>query len=64
MLCDLLAGRDARCKRAQVSYWRTSSGEEVDFVVEAGRQPLPVEAKTTHRPGLRDCMGILAFRRE
>jgi predicted AAA+ superfamily ATPase len=27
----------ARIERAELSYWRTSIGEEVDFVVEAGR---------------------------
>jgi MFS family permease len=36
VLHDLLAWRDARVERAQVGYWRTSIGEEVDFVIEAG----------------------------
>ncbi len=64
VLCDLLAWRDARAERAEVFYWRTSAGEEVDFVLEAGGKLLPVEVKATARPGLRDCKGILAFRQE
>ncbi|HPS02484.1 MAG TPA: response regulator, partial [Candidatus Sumerlaeota bacterium] len=37
VLCDLLAWRDARAEHAEVLYWRTAAGEEVDFVIEAGR---------------------------
>ncbi|HCX34904.1 MAG TPA: ATPase, partial [Rhodocyclaceae bacterium] len=36
VLHDLLAWRDARLDRAEVCYWRTAIGEEVDFVIEAG----------------------------
>ena len=36
VLHDLVAWRDARIERAELSYWRTSIGEEVDFVIEAG----------------------------
>jgi predicted AAA+ superfamily ATPase len=32
VLQDLLAWRDARLERAELGYWRTSIGEEVDFV--------------------------------
>jgi predicted AAA+ superfamily ATPase len=32
VLQDLLARRDARLERAELGYWRTSIGEEVDFV--------------------------------
>jgi hypothetical protein len=38
VLYDLLTWRDARVERAELDYWRTSIGEEVDFVIEAGRQ--------------------------
>ena len=32
VLHDLLAWRDARLERAEITYWRTAIGEEVDFV--------------------------------
>jgi predicted AAA+ superfamily ATPase len=36
VLHDLVAWRDARLERAELTYWRTSVGEEVDFVLESG----------------------------
>ena len=45
VLNDLLAWRDARDDRAEVLYWRTAAGEEVDFVIEAGDWLLPIEVK-------------------
>lgn len=35
--------RDTRVKRAELGYWRTSIGEEVDFVIEASGKLLPIE---------------------
>jgi len=61
---DLLAWRDARTDRAEVTYWRTALGEEVDFVVEAGGHLLPIEIKATTRPRLADARHLLAFRSE
>ena len=52
VLHDLLAWRDARLDRAEVFYWRTAIGEEVDFVIEAGGRLLPIEVKATGRPRL------------
>jgi len=64
VLGDLLAWRDARLERAEVGYWRTASGEEVDFVVEAGGKLLPIEVKTGARPRLADAAHLRSFRRE
>jgi predicted AAA+ superfamily ATPase len=64
VLHDLLCWRDARVERAEILYWRTAPGEEVDFVVEAGRQLLPIEVKATSRPRLRDAAPLRAFRAE
>ena len=50
MLHDLLTWRDARLDRAEVLYWHTAIGEEVDFVIEAGDRLLPIEVKATERP--------------
>ena len=64
VLSDLLAWRDARSRRAEVLHWRTSAGEEADFVIEADDTLLPIEVKATRRPRLRDTGGLRAFRGE
>lgn len=64
VLHDLSAWRDARDDRAEVCYWRTASGEEVDFVIEAGGRLLPVEVKATTRPRLGDTAALRSFRAE
>lgn len=64
VLHDLLAWRDARIERAELSYWRTSIGEEVDFVIEADGKLLPIEVKSTARPRLSDVAHLRTFRAE
>jgi predicted AAA+ superfamily ATPase len=64
VLHDLLAWRDARLERAELGYWRTASGEEVDFVIETGGRLLPVEVKSTTRPKLSDAVHLRSFRAE
>lgn len=64
VLHDLLTWRDARLDRAEVFYWRTAIGEEVDFVIEAGDRLLPIEVKATGRPRLRDLAHLRTFRTE
>lgn len=64
VLGDLLAWRDARPRRAEVLYWRTVAGEEVDFVIEAGDSLMPIEIKTTANPRLRDTSRLRSFRKE
>lgn len=64
VLSDLLAWRDARLERAEIGYWRTAIGEEVDFVLEAGGKLLPIEVKATARPRLADCAHLRSFRAE
>ena len=64
VLLDLLAWRDARVDRAEVLYWRTAIGEEVDFVIESGGRVLPVEVKNTSGPRLRDAAHLRTFRAE
>ena len=64
VLCDLLAWRDARLDRAEVLHWRTSIGEEVDFVIETAGKLLPIEVKATSRPRLSDAASLRAFRKE
>ena len=64
VLHDLLVWRDARLERAGLSYWRTTIGEEVDFVIEAGGRLLPIEVKATSVPRLRDAANLRTFRTE
>jgi predicted AAA+ superfamily ATPase len=64
VLHDLLAWRDARLDRAEVLYWRTAIGEEVDFVIEAGGRLLPIEVKATDHPRLGDAAHLRTFRAE
>lgn len=64
VLQDLMAWRDNTLERAELSWWRTVNGEEVDLVIESGGRLLPVEVKATSNPGLRDAGGLLAFRSE
>ena len=64
VLHDLLSWRDSRIDRAEVLYWRTSTGEEVDFVVEAGDSLMPIEVKATERPRIRETASLRTFRSE
>lgn len=64
VLGDLLAWRDGRPARAEVCYWRTSTGEEVDFVIESEGELLPIEVKASKRPTLKDATHLLSFRAE
>ena len=61
---DLVAWRDARLDLAEIYYWRTTVGDEVDFVIEAGNRLLPVEVKATTRPRRRDIAPLRTFRAE
>lgn len=64
ILNDLIAWRDARPEPAEISYWRTVQGEEVDFVIESGDMLLPIEVKATANPRLRDTTRLRSFRKE
>ncbi len=64
VLLDLLSWRDARANGAEVLYWRTAAGEEVDLVIETGGRLLPIEIKATKRPRLSHAAHLRAFRAE
>lgn len=46
---------------ARLYYWRTTSGAEVDFVVEHGRKLLAIEVKMTDAPTYADAKHLRAF---
>ncbi|HEY0781696.1 MAG TPA: DUF4143 domain-containing protein, partial [Thermoanaerobaculia bacterium] len=64
VLCDLLAGRDSLPDGPEILYWRTTAGEEVDFVLEWRGRLLPIEVKATAKPRLSDAKTLLSFRGE
>lgn len=64
VLHDLLAWRETHPARADLFYWRTTGGAEVDLVLETGGRLLPIEVKATTRPGFGDARHLLTFRRE
>jgi predicted AAA+ superfamily ATPase len=61
VLTDLLAWRDTETPRADISYWRTAHGEEVDFVVDRKRKLLAIEVKSGGKPMPRDAAHIRSF---
>ena len=47
--------------KAKIFYWKTTTGKEVDFVLEHGRNLLPCEVKITANPGYNDIKNLLLF---
>lgn len=64
ILTDLLAWRDGQVPVPEVHFWRTASGQEVDFVIEAGDRLLPVEVKAATTPRHADASAIRVFQSE
>jgi predicted AAA+ superfamily ATPase len=64
VLHDLSTWRDARMDRAEILCWRTTLGEEVDFVIETGGRLLPIEVKASSRPRHADTTALRTFRSE
>jgi uncharacterized protein len=65
VLSDLVAWRDAAIVRQPgLFYWRTATGEEVDFVVEREGELIAIEVKATARPRLEDATHLRTFRDE
>jgi predicted AAA+ superfamily ATPase len=51
-----------RGETPRIYFWRTAKGHEVDFIVEAGSKLIPLEAKLTATPSVRDAASIEKFR--
>ena len=58
---ELRAFLDYRKKRSSLSYWRTTSGFEVDFILG---DAVAIEAKTTRKADKRDVKGLQALMEE
>jgi len=64
LLCDLMAWKGGHIDAPEILYWRTSTREEVDLVIEWRGQLLPMEVKATSRPHRRDATSLKTFRDE
>ena len=65
VLSDLLAWRESHVlDRPELTYWRTVTGEEVNFVVEWQGRLLAVEVKATKRPRTSDARNLKTFQDE
>jgi predicted AAA+ superfamily ATPase len=61
ILAELVAWRDVQPIRTELLYWRTSTGNEVDFVIERNGELLGIEVKAGAQPSLRDVTGLRRF---
>lgn len=61
VLGSLLAWREIQTPSPELLYWRTTTGKEVDVVIEHEGRLTPIEIKTTARPRLDDTGGLNAF---
>ncbi|MFZ4441680.1 MAG: ATP-binding protein [Syntrophales bacterium] len=64
VLLDLLAWQCGRLQNTEILYWRTTTGEEVDLVIETEGRVLPIEIKSTSRPRIKDAANLIAFQHE
>ena len=64
VLMDLLAWRDVQARRPEVLYWRTATGQEIDFVIETPKRLLPIEVKSAARVSPADAMSLDTFLEE
>lgn len=48
----------------RISFWRTSAGSEVDFLIETGQQLIPIEVKLSATPNLRHARAIDVLKRD
>lgn len=62
LFLELLAYRETTKKRYNISYWRTKTGLEVDFVV--GKGNVAIEVKISHLISKYDLKGLFAFTKD
>jgi len=58
---ELLSRASSLGRGHDVSFWRTVSGAEVDWVWQSPREDLPVEVKWTTRPSTKDARHVETF---
>ncbi|MEW5813973.1 MAG: ATP-binding protein [Spirochaetota bacterium] len=58
---NLAVYESVKIPKIRISHFRTSNGQEVDFILERGRTVIPVEVKTTEYPKGKHIQGIETF---
>jgi predicted AAA+ superfamily ATPase len=61
VLLHLLVLSHLMMPRPRTAYWRTTTGKEVDFVLEQGRTLMAIEVKRTSSPRYTDTEGLQCF---
>ena len=64
VLADLTAWRDSRSSQTTLSYWSTTSGHDVDFILGTERDLLPITVTTARQPHEQGVASLTAFRAE
>ncbi|MBI4668834.1 MAG: ATP-binding protein [Elusimicrobia bacterium] len=64
VLREMLSWSQTSVPKASVFYWRTTGGEEVDFVLSWQGKLLPIEVKAASRITPSDCGSLEAFIKE
>ena len=64
VLCELVKAYAHRGVDPQVYFWRTAAGSEVDFVVEAGQNLVPIEVKLSATPRPAMASAIRRFQKD
>jgi predicted AAA+ superfamily ATPase len=64
VLLDLLVWRSGRLSNTEILYWRTTTCEEVDLVIEKEGKVLPIEIKSGSKPRVKDAANLIAFQQE
>jgi len=61
---EIMRRLSGRGKRPHLYFWRTSTGVEVDLIVEAAGKLIPIEMKTSATPDRSMARNIVAFRKD
>lgn len=64
LFLELQAYKDYKCKDLEISYWRSTSKFEVDFVIELGPKIWGLEIKAKKNPSTKDYKGLEALNEE
>lgn len=64
VLLDLMVWQSGRMQNTGILYWRTTTGEEVDLVIETESHVWPIEIKSTANPRVKDAANLIAFQNE
>ena len=64
VLAEIVKTFRNRGEEPKVYFWRTSSGIEVDIVIDSGTQLIPIEVKLSATPRPEMAYGIISFRND